>query len=240
MKILLMLLLLPLAGHGTIVTTTTDKDDGSLGSGISLREAVKYSPPGDTVTFAPALSGQIIRLGLGEILINQSVTIDGSALLSPIKLSGDKTGNGKTTDDNPVLRLTAGSLVLRSLILSDANCGESSGCITIRPSAPFDLLVDRCTLSGNSGYLRFDQENAVFARLGLARQIQADIVVRREKPPHQRSFPRLPGPRQHHDRPSPSTVQNHGFDQSFNPHRANRRSLSNNLQAALKKLSNST
>jgi hypothetical protein len=147
-----MLLLLPLAGHGTIVTTTTDKDDGTLGSGISLREAVKYSPPGDIVTFAPALSGQTIRLGLGEILINQSLTIDGSALPSPIKLSGDRTGNGKTSDDTPVLRLTAGSLTLRSLILSDANCGESSGCITIRPSAAFDLLVDRCTLSGNSGY----------------------------------------------------------------------------------------
>jgi parallel beta-helix repeat protein len=155
MKTLLMLILLPLASYGTIVTTTTDEDNASLGggTGISLREAVKYSAAGTTITFTPALSGQTIRLGLGEILINQSLTIDGSNLPSPVKLSGDKTGNGKTSDDTFLLRLTAGSLTLRSLVLSDANSsGESSGCITISRSAPFDLLVDRCTLSGNHGY----------------------------------------------------------------------------------------
>ncbi|MGL4398394.1 MAG: choice-of-anchor Q domain-containing protein [Luteolibacter sp.] len=154
MKILAIFLPLPLAASATIVTTATDEDDSGLGkgTGISLREAVKYSPASTTITFAPALSGKTIRLSLGEIPIDKSLTIDASALPSPLKLSGDKTGNGKTSDDTFLLRLTTGSLTLRSLVLSDANSsGESSGCITISRSAPFNLLVDRCTLSGNSG-----------------------------------------------------------------------------------------
>ena len=56
------LLFLPLTAHSTTVTTTTDEDNGTLGggTGVSLREAVKYSPAGDIITFAPPLSGQII------------------------------------------------------------------------------------------------------------------------------------------------------------------------------------
>ena len=131
-----------------------DEDDGSLGggNGISLREAVKYSAAGDTITFDPVLSGQTIRLTLGELLIAQSISIDSSALPQPITLSADRTGNGKTADDTYVIQLNAGALVLDTLILADANLRESQGCITTAKTGSFSLTLNHCTLTRNSGY----------------------------------------------------------------------------------------
>lgn len=131
------------AASATLVTTITDEDNGTLGggTGISLREAVKYSAAGDTITFASALSGQTIRLTLGYLSINQSLTIDASSLPAGLTLSADRTGNGKTPDDTFAILLTGGDLLLDSLTLTGANCGESSGCITIQRSSIFTLTV---------------------------------------------------------------------------------------------------
>ena len=148
------LTLAPLTVHATIVTTSADEDDGSLsgGAGISLREAVKYSSADATITFAPELSGQTIRLTGGYLPINQSVTIDASALPEGLTLSADRTGDGKTPDDTYAILLTGGNVHLDSLTLSDANCGESSGCITIERSSTFTLTLDHCTITRNAGY----------------------------------------------------------------------------------------
>ncbi len=155
MKIpILALLFLQLTAQGVVVTTFLDEDDGSLGggAGISLREAVEHSSSGEFITFAPALSGQTIRLSLGRLQIFKSLTIDASALPAGLILSADRTGNGKTSDDTYAILLTGGDLLLDSLVLAGANCGESSGCITVRPSASFNLTLDHCTLTGNAGY----------------------------------------------------------------------------------------
>jgi CSLREA domain-containing protein len=177
----LALLIFPLAAQATVVTTTTDEDDGNLGggTGVSLREAVKYSPAGDTVTFAPALSGQTIRLTLGEILMGQSLTIDGSALPVKITLSGDKTGDGRTPDDTRVINISTGVVVLDSLVITGGYCptgtfttqgggiyvNSSTTRLTIRNSAITGnyalrgggiynvygpLIIETSTLSGNS------------------------------------------------------------------------------------------
>lgn len=150
--------------HATIVTTLSDEDNGSMGggSGISLREAVKYSIAGDTITFAPALAGKTIRLTLGHIPVAHSLTIDASALPGPITLSADRTGNGKTPDDTYVIHLSAGDLVLNSLILADANVGESKGCVTIAGPGSLSLKLDRCTLTRNSGY----HSGAIYMKAG--------------------------------------------------------------------------
>ena len=138
------------------VTTLVDEDDGSLGggAGISLREAVKYSAAGDVVTFAANLSGQTIRLTLGEITIANSLFIDGSALAEKITLSGDKTGNGKTADDTRILTITAGSVLLKSLILTGGYCPASSlvnqGAAIYVNNAGSNLTVLNSTFSGNS------------------------------------------------------------------------------------------
>ncbi len=129
MKLLLLALaLIPTATFATIVTTFADEDDGTLGggTGISLREAVNYSSTGDTITFDSILSGQTIRLIRGELTINRSLIIDGSALPIRINLSGDKTGDGKSTDDTRILSITTGAVVLDSLVLSGGNCPTGS------------------------------------------------------------------------------------------------------------------
>ncbi len=144
---------LTLVAHGTIVTTFTDEDDGSLGggTGISLREAVKYSTAGTTITFHPALSGQTIRLTLGQITIGQALTIDGSALSVPITISGDKTANGKTPDDTQIFRIYDQIVTLDSLTISGgASYSNSiSGGAIYAVGHSVALTVHRCTFSGN-------------------------------------------------------------------------------------------
>lgn len=148
--LLAILLIFPVAVHGTVVNTATDEDNGSLkgGSGISLREAVKYSSSGSTITFTPTLSGQTIRLILGEILISQPLTIDGSSLVTRITVSGDRNGNGKTSDDTNVFRVGAGNILLDSLIISGGY--DNQGGAIISNSDTANLTVNRCHFAGNT------------------------------------------------------------------------------------------
>lgn len=150
LRLLPALLLIPLAAHGTIVTTATDEADGSLGggAGVSLREAVKFSTAGTTITFASALSGQTIRLTRGEITISNSLTIDGSSLATRITLSGDKSGNGKTSDDTTVFRIGPGTIVLDSLIISGGHNAQGGGIISNIDTT--NLTVKKCHFTGNS------------------------------------------------------------------------------------------
>lgn len=161
-SVVLAFALFPHAAFATMVTTSMDEDNGSLGGGpgISLREAVNYSAAGDTVTFAPALSGQTIRLALGHLQRFSSLTIDASSLPTGLTLTADRTGNGKTPDDTHVFLFGIGDLTLKVLTLTGANVGESSGCIEIYDKLQVHLTLDRCTLLGNSGY----HAGAIYAR----------------------------------------------------------------------------
>ncbi len=155
-RLLPTLLFLSIAAHATLVTTAVDEDNGTLGggTGISLREAVKYSPAADTITFAPALSGQAIRLTLGELTIAQSLTIDGSALPTRITLSGDKTGDGKTEDDRRVINITTGTVVLDSLVITGGYCSDKSpdtrGAGIHVTSTTTQLTLRDSAITGNS------------------------------------------------------------------------------------------
>ena len=77
---------------GTIVTTATDEDNGFLGggAGISLREAVRYSPTGSLITFDLGLSGGTSTLNHpdGDIFIDRSLTIDATGLPAGFVLDG--------------------------------------------------------------------------------------------------------------------------------------------------------
>lgn len=146
----LALALFPLVAPATIVTTSMDEDNGSLGGGggISLREAVKYSAPGSTINFGGQLSGRTIRLTRGEIVIDRTLIIDGSALSARITLSGDKTGNGRTSDDCRVLQITSGIVVINALIIADG-FGDFGGGIRIKGSGTY-FTVRNSTFTGNS------------------------------------------------------------------------------------------
>ena len=171
--LVLALVLVSLAARATIVTTNLDEDNGSLGggSGISLREAVRYSPSSSTITFSSALSGKIIRLTLGQIIIGKSLTINASALAARLTLSGDKTGNGRTNGDTGVIYISSGTIVLDSLAISGGFASNGGGIyigsgttVTVRNSAISgnygtdgggiysygSLLIENSTLVGNS------------------------------------------------------------------------------------------
>lgn len=69
------------------VTKTADTNDGVCDSDCSLREAIAAAASGDTIVFAPGLSGGTITVG-STLVLTRDVTIDGSALATPITLDG--------------------------------------------------------------------------------------------------------------------------------------------------------
>lgn len=125
-----------------VTSTASDTSAGSLRAALTAVES--WSGP-DTITFAPALSGQTITLG-GEIVIadNDAVTIDASNLSAGLTISG-----GNTTR---LFSVASGkSLTLKNLTLTAGNgagatSGGSGGAIYNTGA----VTLVRCTLSGNS------------------------------------------------------------------------------------------
>jgi hypothetical protein len=93
-----MLLMLLISVHGSATRTSAypvgtlavlNTNDSGAGS---LRQAILDATAGDTIIFAPGLSGATIRLQqtlTDSLVINKNLTIDGSALASKIPISGD-------------------------------------------------------------------------------------------------------------------------------------------------------
>jgi len=78
-----------LSGTTYAMVGTTQK----IGNGVSLREAVRDTPAGGTIEFDARLSGQVITLTSGEIVLGKSLAID--------------AGSREVTKDGRPLRLTA-------------------------------------------------------------------------------------------------------------------------------------
>ncbi|MDB4265413.1 right-handed parallel beta-helix repeat-containing protein, partial [bacterium] len=80
-----------------IVTTNIDElnTPASAGTGISLREAIRDSSSGNTITFDPSLDGQPILLDAlkGQLVIDKSLNIDASALANGITIDGGSNGD---------------------------------------------------------------------------------------------------------------------------------------------------
>jgi len=71
------------------VNTMTDEQDGSCVGDCSLRDAVLLAQPGDTINFA---SGGILKLTLGEIVIDKVITIVGPGVgFGGLIISGEYT-----------------------------------------------------------------------------------------------------------------------------------------------------
>ena len=117
---------------GTVVSNTANTGENSL------RAAATYNPPGTTVTFASALSGQTITL-TNQLELSRDITIDGSGLPSGITLSGHNA--------NRILRPNAPAvIVLDSLVLANGYDGSDGGAIY----NDADLTLRRCTVVSNS------------------------------------------------------------------------------------------
>ena len=136
---------------GTVVTIAADEDNGSLdpaaggGTGVSLREAVKYSPSGTLITFAPGLSGQTITLthAEGDMLIPAAVTIDATALPGGLTVDGNNTSRHFNVESGK-------SLTLRGLTVTRGNGTggfETGGGAIVNDGT---LTLDRCIIIGNA------------------------------------------------------------------------------------------
>lgn len=129
----------------TVVTTLVDEDDGASSlnttSDISLREAVKYSPTGSRIMFAPGLSGRTITLTHvdGDMSIDRALTIDATALSGGLTVDGN--GSTRHFDVTPT-----GSLSLSGMTLNRGNrAGGNGGSIDNRGT----LRLHRCTFDEN-------------------------------------------------------------------------------------------
>jgi hypothetical protein len=153
-------------GHSTIVvTTSTDEDDsgGAIGTGVSLREALKYLPAGDRLIFdAAVFNGEpadviMLEETLGELAprptLNSWMNM-GQPVTDPTGVIIDG-GSGVVIDggSGPQRLLhfpPGGFVVLQGLRLTGGNGGgfttPSSGGAILNEGS---LQVSRCTLDGN-------------------------------------------------------------------------------------------
>lgn len=133
-----------------VVTTTNDSGAGSLRQ-LAVLDAVN----GDTITFAPHLSGQTIRLSSGELALARSVTIDASALPNGVTLHGNNLSR--------LFSMNSGTTnVLTALTLTGGRANGRGGAINNLG----DLTVHRCTVVSNtSAVLGGGINNDVAARL---------------------------------------------------------------------------
>ncbi len=93
----------------------------TIAAQVSLRQAIADALSGDTIIFDTGLSGQTIRLAT-TLTLSKNVTIDGSALASPITISGDTDNDGTGN-----VRVFHVSYVTASMIALNITKGISTG-----------------------------------------------------------------------------------------------------------------
>jgi hypothetical protein len=118
-----------------VVTTTADSGFGSLPATLAAIGS------GGTVTISPSLSGQAVVLTSGPITVNNSVTVDGSALARPLRLDGDAQSTVLIV--NPGVTATLNSLIITNGV---DNTGSLAGGIVNNGS----LTINDCTFAGNA------------------------------------------------------------------------------------------
>jgi hypothetical protein len=97
-----------------IVTNTDDSGPGSL------RQALASAMFGDTITFAPELTGQTITLA-STLVIDTRLTIDGSGLPSQVTISGGNVAHLEIT--------LLGDLTISSVVISNGYSSDNGGAI---------------------------------------------------------------------------------------------------------------
>jgi hypothetical protein len=111
------------------VTNAGDSDPGSL------RRAIASAAPGDMIVFAGDYTIRLISGG--DLVINKSLTIDGTGHAVQISGSGCRA-----------FRVDGGSVTLRALTMSNGSGWHGGGGIANRGS----LTLENCTLSGNRAF----------------------------------------------------------------------------------------
>jgi hypothetical protein len=129
----------PARAAGT-VTVTNANDSGSG----SLRDALTNAAAGDAIVFDASLSGATIRLA-STLTLSKNVTIDGTALATPITISGD-TDNDAAGDVQVFIVNTGVTATLNGLVITKGYIfGSEGGGIANSGS----LTVTNCTFIAN-------------------------------------------------------------------------------------------
>ena len=149
--------MIQIAPQTLVVDTLVDEIDGNFAAGdLSLREAIGLANANlgvsDTISFAPALNGGAILLSLGEIWINDSLTIDGpGAGLLAIDASGnDPTPSLNNGDGSRIFNIEdPGFLIINvtieGLTLTGGDSSADGGAIDSYAT----LTLENVTITGN-------------------------------------------------------------------------------------------
>ena len=130
-----------------VVTTAADENDpnGTLGGGVSLREALRDGGPAG-ISFDAALNGQTITLAGGlDLPVYKSVTIDASALPSGLSIDGG-TGTNRIFTVASGTTVSLVSLTLRNGHGQGQDLFVGGGAISNHGT----LTLTNCTLTGSS------------------------------------------------------------------------------------------
>jgi hypothetical protein len=121
--------------QGATTITVVNTNDAGVGS---LRQAITDAAGGDTIDFAPGLSGQTITLTSGELSINKNLTISGPA--PSITVSGNNSSRVFIVGGVVTVNIS-------NLTVLDGNTVGSGGGILISSST---LNLTNSTVSGNT------------------------------------------------------------------------------------------
>lgn len=133
---LLLLLLFTAPGRAATLTVTSLADRGSG----SLRAIIAGANSGDYINFAAPLSGQTIHLTTGQLTIGKNLVVDASGLGFAVAL--DAGGSSR------VFEITAGTVVLAGLTLTNGVCPAGSGGAGILLDPGAALTLNSLTISG--------------------------------------------------------------------------------------------
>lgn len=123
-----------------LVTSLADSGPGSL------RAALASAPNGDTITFAPSLANQTIRLTSGQLVIDRDITIDGGGAAGLV-ISGN--------DSSRVFYVSkqGGTVNFRNMTIAD---GRTRGATDVSTSGAgigtdirVNLAIDNITFRNN-------------------------------------------------------------------------------------------
>ncbi|MFA7403031.1 MAG: choice-of-anchor Q domain-containing protein [Pelobacteraceae bacterium] len=133
LQFVLVLIILGLsAGVEAATLTVTNFNDAGAGS---LRQAVLDAAAGDTVDFAAGITP--ITLTTGEIVINKSLTINGSNARN-LTISGGGSSR--------IFNITSGTVVINGVTLTNGNAPTNGGAI----SNAGILTLNKVAITGNS------------------------------------------------------------------------------------------
>ena len=140
-----------------LVTTLADRDNGECLIGdCSLREAIIYSLSGQSIGFAPELTGVIDITSLGSIEIGHDVTIIGPGV-NTLTITGLYPGSLMYIDPEA-------STIISGLTFASADAMDDGGAIQNNGSLTISDSVFRGNVTGGAGGAVADNGDALIIR----------------------------------------------------------------------------